>query len=73
MPADDGNLYRMLEWARRNGDVTTLKRIRVIVLPLTVRERIILDKVTPDTVVSKEYLSAVRTAITQTVGRECPL
>jgi len=73
MPADDGNLYRMLEWARRNGDVTTLKRIRVIVLPLTVRERIILDKVTPDTVVSPEYLSAVRTAITQTVGRECPL
>ncbi len=73
MPADDGNLFRMLEWARRNGDVTTLKRIRVIVLPLTVRERIILDKVTPDTVVSKEYLSAVRTAITQTVGRECPL
>mgnify|MGYP000863814439 CR=1 FL=1 len=73
MPADDGNLYRMLEWARRNGDVTTLKRIRVIVLPLTVRERIILDKVTPDTVVSPEYLSVVRTAITQTVGRECPL
>lgn len=73
MPADDGNLFRMLEWARRNGDVTTLKRIRVIVLPLTVRERIILDKVTPDTVVSPEYLSVVRTAITQTVGRECPL
>lgn len=73
MPADEGNLFRMLEWARRNGDVTTLKRIRVIVLPLTVRERIILDKVTPDTVVSPEYLSVVRTAITQTVGRECPL
>lgn len=73
MTAEEGTLFRMLEWARRNGDVTTLKRIRVIVLPLTVRERIILDKVTPETAVSREYLSAVRAAISETVGRECPL
>ena len=73
MTTEEGTLLRMLEWARRNGDVTTLKRIRVIVLPLTVRERIILDKVTPETAVSREYLSTVRAAIRETVGRECPV
>ncbi|MEZ4329054.1 MAG: hypothetical protein R3B40_27760 [Polyangiales bacterium] len=53
--------------------MTTLKRVRLMVLPLTVRERIILDKVTAETQVSTEYLDAVRDAITAVVGQECPL
>lgn len=67
-PTQAGDLHRMLEWARRHGDVTTLKRVRLLVLPLTVRERIILDKVTAETQVSPEYLDAVRDAIS-TIGR----
>ncbi|MCB9656753.1 MAG: hypothetical protein H6726_03810 [Sandaracinaceae bacterium] len=72
-PGNEGSLHRMLEWARHHGDVTTLKRVRLMVLPLTVRERIILDKVTAETQVSTEYLDAVRDAITAVVGQECPL
>lgn len=73
MASDDGRLYRIMEWARVNGDVSTLGRLRMKLLPLTVKERIVLDRVTATTPCSTEYLRAVRSAVTEIVGKECPL
>ncbi len=73
MDGEAGRLYRILEWARVNGDVSTVSRIRMMVLPLTVKERIILDRVDATTVCSRAYLDAVRVAVKTVVGKECPL
>lgn len=66
-------LHRILEWARKEGDVAAMSRLRVILLPLTVRERIVLERVGPSTTCSSEYLAAARRAASQAVGKECPL
>lgn len=68
-----GNLYRIVEWARREGDIAAISRMRVILLPLTVRERIVLDRVALETTCSPTYLSAARRAASDAVGKECPL
>jgi hypothetical protein len=73
MALDSGRLFRVLEWAKDNGDVTTMSRVRVMVLPMTVKERIVLDRVGPATTCSTEYLEAVRRAVNNVVGKECPL
>lgn len=67
-----GSLYETLAWARANGDVDAMQRIRLQMLPMTVRERIVLDKVTPTTVCSAEYLKALRRAVRDVVGKEAP-
>lgn len=73
MSGESGRLFRVLEWAKENGDVSTVSRVRVMVLPLSVKERIVLDRVGPATACSHEYLDAVRRAVRNVVGRECPL
>lgn len=73
MGEESGRLFRVLEWARANGDVTTVSRVRVMLLPMTVKERIVLDRVGPTTSCSTQYLDAVLRAVNDVVGRECPL
>lgn len=65
-------LYRSLQWARKNGDVDTMQRLRLQLLPLSIRERIVLEKVTPETSCSTDYLIAVRRAIRDVVGKDAP-
>ncbi len=67
------NLFEILEWVRANGDPTALLRIRIKLLPLSVKEGIIFDKVEPTTRCSDLYMKATRSAATEVVGRECPL
>jgi hypothetical protein len=65
-------LYEILQWAAANGEANVVARIRLKVLPLTVKEGILLDKVKPETEVSEPYLRAVRDAVSQVVGKPCP-
>jgi hypothetical protein len=66
------SLYEILQWAAANGEVNVVARIRLKILPLTVKEGIVLDRVKPETTVSPEYLQAVRDVVSQVVGRPCP-
>jgi hypothetical protein len=67
-----GSLYDILEWAKSNGEVKVIDRIRVMVLPITMKEKIMLTNVTKTTACSNECLDAVRKAATQVVGKACP-
>jgi hypothetical protein len=65
-------LYDILQWATANGEVNVVARIRLKILPLTVKEGIVLDRVKPETVVSESYLKAVREVVSEVVGKPCP-
>lgn len=67
-----GELYSVIEWARKHGDVSTVSRLRMRVLPLTIKEHIIFDKVDANTSCSSQYLDAVRQAASELVGKEYP-
>ena len=68
-----GSLYDILNWAKTNGEVNALLRIRIMVLPLSVKEGIILDQVKPTSTCSEQYLHAVRKAAQEVVGKPCPM
>jgi len=65
-------LFDVLEWAKQNGEVKIIDRIRVQVLPVTMKEGIALNDVTKDTACSAECLDAVRKAASEIVGQPCP-
>lgn len=67
-----GELMRVLQWTRDNGEVRAFERLRLKMLRLTVREGIRLDRVTLDTKCSPDYLREVRTVATEIVGMPCP-
>lgn len=67
-----GSLYDILEWAKKNGEVKVLDRIRVHVLPVTMQEKIRINEVTPTTTCSSACLEAVRKAASNVVGKPCP-
>jgi hypothetical protein len=68
-----GPLYSVLVWAREEGEVKAIDRIRVMVLPKTITEGIVLNQVTPETTCSRTVLAAVREAASRVVGRPCPV
>lgn len=70
--ATTGDLHRILQWTRDNGEVRSFERLRLRMLRLTVREGIRLDRVTTDTSCSEDYLRRVREAATEIVGTQCP-
>lgn len=67
-----GELYKVVNWVRKNGEVKALDRLRVMVLPITMEEGIRLAAVEPTTSCSTRALSAVRNAATTVVGQNCP-
>lgn len=67
-----GTLYQILEWARTSGEPKVIDRIRVYVLPVTMKEQIRITEVKPDTVCSQACLDAVRKAASSVVGKDCP-
>lgn len=67
-----GSLYDIIEWAKQNGEVKVVDRIRVKVLPVTMQEKIVIAEVTPSTACSPACLDAVRQAAINIVGKPCP-
>lgn len=65
-------LYNIIQWAQQNGEVKAIDRIRVQVLPVTMKEKIRLNEVTKDTECSPECLDAIRKAASDVVGKRCP-
>ncbi|MBI2569986.1 MAG: hypothetical protein HYV63_23520 [Candidatus Schekmanbacteria bacterium] len=65
-------LYEVLQWAKENGEVKAVDRIRVFVLPNALREGVILAAVNPKTACSREFLAEVRKAAEAVVGKPCP-
>ncbi len=65
-------LFDVLEWVRASGGADALLRLRLKVLPLSVREGIILDRVDATTKCSDAYLAAARKAASEVVGKVCP-
>lgn len=72
MGNEKGTLLAVVQWTQMNGDVSALSRLRMMVLPLTVKEGIIFDRVDGTTKCSPQYLDAVRDAASKIVGKECP-
>ncbi|MBI4396341.1 MAG: hypothetical protein HY548_04540 [Elusimicrobia bacterium] len=68
-----GSLYQILNWAKENGEVECLSRIRLKLLIHSVKEKIFIDDVGPNTNCSDEYLQEVRKAVGEVVGKNCPL
>lgn len=68
----ESSLYQILQWVKRNGDADTLARLRLKLLPETVREGIIFDRVTPDTDCSEQYLASMRRNIREMLGKDAP-
>ncbi len=69
----NSKLYDILEWVKSNGEVKAMDRLRVKVLPVTMKEGLVLTDVTYDTTCSPETLRVIRDAATEIVGKECPI
>lgn len=67
------SLFDVLQWAQKQGEVKAVDRIRVMVLPVTLKEKIQLANVKPTTICSSECLAAVRQAAALVVGKPCPV
>ncbi len=65
-----GTLRALLDWGERAGDVSVMKRLRMKLLPLTVRERIVLHKVEASTQCSVAYFEAARQALEEILREE---
>lgn len=66
-----GELHKILQWVEANGEVRALSRLRIKLMPLTMKEKICLDDVGPTTEVSSAYLDAARAAAEEIVGVPC--
>jgi hypothetical protein len=67
------DLYQVIDWAKTNGEVKVLDRIKLKTLSKLVQERVTLDQVTPATTCSPELVAAVRAAASDVVGKPCPV
>ena len=68
-----GSIYAVLEWAKQEGDVKAIDRIRVRVLPHAMKEGLVLCEVQATTTCSPELLTRFREVASKVVGKECPV
>ncbi len=66
-------LYQVLQWVKQEGEAKAIDRIRAKVLPVTIKESIYLNQVTPETECSPACLQAIIQAANQVVGKPCPI
>lgn len=68
-----GALHAIIEWAKAEGEVKALDRLRVYCLGVLLKEGIGgLQSVTPTTACSAATLDEVRAAAEKVVGKPCP-
>ena len=68
-----GSIFGVLEWAKREGEVKAIARIRMRVLGDSVKEGVRLGDVKPDTRCSPQLLNKIRVAASEIVGKPCPV
>lgn len=69
----NADLRRVVAWVREQGRDEAVQQVRMRVLPATVQEGVRWDAMDDGRPVSREYLSVVRTAASEVVGRPCPV
>lgn len=72
-PRMAGSLHDIVAWVRSNGAPGAVDRLRLRILPLTMRERLWWDDITPETVCSAQTLLEVKREASAIVGKPCPL
>ncbi len=72
MKGNPGKLYYILAWMQKEGEVKAIARLRLKILPYSVKEGIILGKVDRSTTCSDSLLKKVREASTAIIGKPCP-
>ncbi len=68
-----GKLWRVMEWAKKNGELKAIDRVNVMVTVGAIKERVVLRKVSAETEVSSEFLKIYIHAANQIVGQRCPI
>jgi len=64
----------IIEWTQQEGEVRALDRLRVLVLPILLKEGVIgLASVNAETNVSDQCYQALKEAAADIVGRTCPV
>lgn len=66
-------LYDIIQWAQANGEVKTIDRIRVSLLPDLLAEEVWLNDLTPASTCSAQLLSKIRDQASAVVGQPCPI
>lgn len=68
-----GEVIKIVEWVKKNGEVKAFDRVRVMVLPQTMAEGVRLNCIDATTKCSNVLLQALRSAATTVVGKPCPV
>ena len=63
----------ILDWAHEHGEPRVIDRIRLMVFPSLIRERIVLSRIDASTTCSPALLNELRAAASEAVGKPCPL
>lgn len=67
---DVGELYLLMERVKNEGEVKALSRLRVRILPHTLRERIFLSDVSKSTTCSEELLAIIKKEVEVVLGEK---
>jgi hypothetical protein len=72
MFGNQGKLFKVLEWLEEEAEVKAIARLRMMVLPYTVQEGIVISRVDRTTTCSEGLLEAARKAASEIAGKPCP-
>ncbi len=72
MIGNQGKLFQVLKWLEEEGEVKAVARLRMKILPYSVKEGIVISKVDATTQCSKDLLAHAREAAAAIVGKPCP-
>lgn len=67
------DLAKVVKWAKENGDVQAVARMRMYCISVLIAEKINLEQVDEKTQCKPETLKAVKEAAAKVVGKPCPL
>lgn len=72
MTGNQGKLFKILKWLDEEGEVKAVDRLRMKILPHTVKEGIVIRKVDASTKCSTDLLARARDAASSIAGKPCP-
>lgn len=65
-------LFQIIDWAKKNGEVKAVDRIKIRALSALMAENIQIQNITESTDCSGGCLEAIRKAASEVVGKPCP-
>jgi len=72
MVGNKGKLFRVLKWLEDEGEAKAIARLRMKILPFSVQESIVINRVDRTTTCTDRLLKEARKAATEIVGKPCP-